>query len=271
MANKHRLNSKMIFMLPCVKSNMSFGPNKRCCAFIIKKKCYGRVQAIVYVRANPCCFSLQNLSTFTVNKTMRIYTQVSQHNVFIFSVFRRDVRGEIWIIINGWLTQKFDDNVNFYCCLALSNKQFRMEKVISKTIFRAYRNVKRVAFQYRCPGNFTLTNHSIIAATVVWSRIITSRGEAEIYEIEHAMCSNDMDTYHALATSLVPEQNTLRKPVAPKALKKPQVDFSFGVCAKLAYGNLNENLTTEWMEYHRLVVILFYIFVFCLLISFIDL
>ena len=101
-----------------------------------------------------------------------------------------------------------------------------------------------------------MTNNSIIAATIVWSTTIVNRTKDGIYESTYATCSEDI-AYHYLATSIVPEQSKSRENATLEETKKNKTDFSFGVCAKLAYGNLNENLTIEWMEYHRLVFILY--------------
>ena len=48
------------------------------------------------------------------------------------------------------------------------------------------------------------------------------------------------------------------------ALNKTMSDFKLAICAKLAYGDLDVDLTVEWMEYHRYVSTLFRLIEFSL-------
>ena len=83
-----------------------------------------------------------------------MYTQIAQQNAFIYSVFKRIIINESWIIINGWHdTDK--KTGQYYCCLALANGRTVAEKIVIKNIFGLKPLARRNAIQYQCHAKFT--------------------------------------------------------------------------------------------------------------------
>ena len=97
-------------------------------------------------------------------------------------------------------------------------------------------------------------NDEIIAATLVWRK---NGSRTDFRHKDNALCPRNKDQYRLFDQVVFPEDIGDSRIFANlsgtniTSLNKNGSDFNLAICAKLAYGNLDVNLTIEWMEYHR--------------------
>ena len=113
----------------------------------------------------------------------------------------------------------------------------------------------RVAYQHQCKLENIPDNKEIIAATLVWRK---SGLRTDLEHKNSALCPKNKHQYRLFDHVVDPEDiggdRTFGSMSGTNiALDKKMSDFKLAICAKLVYGNLDVDLTIEWMEYHRYV------------------
>ena len=179
-------------------------------------------------------------------------------------MFKRAIKDQVWVVINGWHLHNLYKNIQFFCCLLSQSKETKIVTVSKRKYFGAAIG-DRVAFQHQCKLENKPANKETIGASLVW-RKNGSRTDPGLKN--DVLCPKNENLYRLFDHVVDPEDigdNTVdledkggrRAFVNLSGMNKPLNEngsnFKLAICAKLAYGDLNINLTIEWMEYHRYV------------------
>ena len=183
----------------------------------------------------------------------------------MYTVFRRAIKDQVWVVINGWHLHNLYTNIQFFCCLLSKSKETKIVTVSKRKYFFGAAIGDRVAFQHQCKLENKPANKETIGASLVW-RKNGSRTDPGLKN--NVLCPKNENLYRLFDPVVDPENigdNTVdlediggRRTFdnlsgMNKALNKNESNFNLAICAKLAYGDLNINITIEWMEYHRYV------------------
>ena len=202
-----------------------------------------------------------NLSDFQKPRFQDKYEEsniTSKTNLSIYTVYKRTIKNQQWVIINGWHLRNLYKNRIYLCCLLSQSKETRIETVSKRKTFGSPTD-GRLAFQHQCKLENISDNDEIIAATLVWRK---NGSRTDFRHKYNALCPKNKDQYRLFDHVVVPEDigdsrifaNLSGRNIT--SLNQNGSDFNLAICAKLAYGNLDVNLTIEWMEYHRYVNVL---------------
>ena len=202
-----------------------------------------------------------NLSDFQKPRFQDKYEEsniTSQTNLSIYTVYKRTIKNQQWVIINGWHLQNLYKDRIYLCCLLSNSKETKIETVSKRKYFGSPTEA-RLVFQHQCKLENISGNDEIIAATLVWRK---NGSRTDFRHKDNALCPKNKDQYRLFDHAVVPEHIGDSRILTNlpggniKSLNQNGSDFNLAICAKLAYGNLDVNLTIEWMEYHRYVNVL---------------
>ena len=167
-------------------------------------------------------------------------------------MFTRAIKNQTWVFINGWHLKSLYKNTIFFCCLQSQSKNTKIVAVSKRKYFQEAFGA-RLSYQHQCNLENITDNKEIIAATLVWSslgrknKVLCPKNKHQYKLFDHVVDPEDMGVNRTFAN--LSGTNI--------ALNKNMSDFKLAICAKLAHGNLDVDLTIEWMEYHRYVSTLF--------------
>ena len=173
-------------------------------------------------------------------------------------MFKRAIKNQTWVFINGWHLRNLNKNTTFFCCL-LSQSKITKNVTVSKRKYFGGARETRVAYQHQCNLENITDNKEIIAATLVWRK---SGLRTDLRQKNNVLCPTNKHQYRFFDHVVDPDEMGVNRTFANLsgtniALNKTVSDFKLAICAKLAYGDLDVDLTIEWMEYHRYVSTLF--------------
>ncbi|KAK3600274.1 hypothetical protein CHS0354_013701 [Potamilus streckersoni] len=150
-----------------------------------------------------------------------IYTRVMHANIFIYSVIglnNSEIKNQStapWSSF-GLIAWKHSEvpNTNLSCCFLYENGIVLNSKVVK---ISTYVKAKVQSFRFECVN----PNPS-------------SKPKGVTLIAEHYPCTSDISTY-----------------VAPVFPHRQPGNNTLALCAKIAFGNLNADLTVEWIEYNK--------------------